>query len=273
MVSEWLGVPFETIRVLYGDTAIASFGRGTYGSRSMTVGGSALKIAADAIVAKAKKIAAMKLEAAETDIEFADGTFTVAGTDKKVGLVDLAKFSYAPVGFPTKEFGIGLEASGAFAAEPPNFPNGAHIAEVEIDPDTGEVKVDRYCAVDDVGNVMNPMLMEGQIHGGVGQGLGQALLENINYDADSGQLVSGSFMDYCMPRANDLPMIEVGHHPVPCKTNPLGVKGAGEAGSVGAPPAIVNAILDALKDRGIRHIDMPVTPERLWQTMKGGKAA
>ncbi|HEY5607814.1 MAG TPA: xanthine dehydrogenase family protein molybdopterin-binding subunit [Alphaproteobacteria bacterium] len=273
MVSEWLGVPFETIRVLYGDTAIASFGRGTYGSRSMTVGGSALKIAADTIIAKAKKIAAMKLEAAETDIEFADGTFTVAGTDKKVGLVDLAKFSYAPVGFPTKEFGIGLEASGAFAAEPPNFPNGAHVAEVEIDPDTGEVKVDRYCAVDDVGNVMNPMLMEGQIHGGVGQGLGQALLENINYDADSGQLVSGSFMDYCMPRANDLPMIEVGHHPVPCKTNPLGVKGAGEAGSVGAPPAIVNAILDALKDRGIRHIDMPVTPERLWQTMKGGKAA
>ena len=272
MVHEWLGVPFDSIRLVQGDTDTVSFGRGTYGSRSMTIGGSALKDAADRIVEKARSMAAHVLEAAEADIEFADGTFTVAGTDKKIELVDVAKASYAPVGWPA-EFGVGLEAAGSFAPTAPNFPNGCHICEVEVDRDTGHVELVRYSAVDDSGVIINPMLLEGQLHGGLAQGVGQALLENMAFDPESGQVLSGSFMDYCMPRADDLPYFTLGDSDAHCTTNPLGVKGAGESGTVAAVPAVIHAILDALKPYGVTDMALPATPERVWQAMRQGKAA
>jgi carbon-monoxide dehydrogenase large subunit len=262
MASEWLGVPFENIRFVQGDTDAVPIGRGSYGSRSMHVGGNALKKAADAIIEKAKPMAAMMLEAAAGDIEFRDGTFGIVGTDRMLPLTAVAKAFYRPAMLPP-QFDVGLEASGTFAAEPPNYPNGCHICEVEIDPETGAVTLDRYAAVDDVGKVINHLLCEGQIHGGVAQGAGQALMERIVFDAD-GQLVTGSFQDYAMPRADDFPDIVSALTEVPAKTNPLGVKGAGEAGATGAPPAIIRAVLDALRPLGIDHIDMPATPGRIW---------
>jgi carbon-monoxide dehydrogenase large subunit len=265
MVSEWLGVPFESIRFVQGDTEEVPFGRGTYGSRSMHVGGNALKRAADAIVEKAKPMAAMMMEAAAGDIEFKDGSFRIVGTDRSLPLTDVAKAFYRPVFLPP-QFDVGLEASGTFAAEPPNYPNGCHICEVEIDPETGVVTLARYAAVDDVGKIMNHLLCEGQIHGGVAQGVGQALMELIVFDAE-GQLVTGSFQDYAMPRAEDFPDLVSELAEVPARTNPLGVKGAGEAGATGAPPAVVGAILDALRLLGIDHIDMPATPNRIWQAL------
>jgi carbon-monoxide dehydrogenase large subunit len=265
MVSEWLGVPFESIRFVQGDTEEVPFGRGTYGSRSMHVGGNALKRAADAIVEKAKPMAAMMMEAAAGDIEFKDGSFRIVGTDRSLPLTDVAKAFYRPVFLPP-QFDVGLEASGTFAAEPPNYPNGCHICEVEIDPETGVVTLARYAAVDDVGKIMNHLLCEGQIHGGVAQGVGQALMELIVFDAE-GQLVTGSFQDYAMPRAEDFPDLVSELTEVPARTNPLGVKGAGEAGATGAPPAVVGAILDALRLLGIDHIDMPATPNRIWQAL------
>ena len=204
---EWLGVPFENIRFIQGDTNEVPIGRGTYGSRSMMVGGNALKRAADQIVEKAKPMAARMLEAAASDLEFKDGKFTVVGTDKSIELPNVAKAFYAPMFLPN-DVGVGLEAAGTFAAEPPCYPNGCHTCEVEIDPQTGVVEVVRYTAVDDVGKVMNHLLAEGQVHGGVAQGLGQALMENIVYD-NSGQLLSGSFMDYAMPRADDIPQSRI----------------------------------------------------------------
>jgi carbon-monoxide dehydrogenase large subunit len=266
MVSEWLGVPFENIRFIQGDTDAVPMGRGTYGSRSMHVGGNALKRAADAIIEKAKPMAATMLEAAAGDIEFKDGAFRIVGTDRALPLTDVAKAFYRPVMLPP-QFDVGLEASGTFAAEPPNYPNGCHVCEVEIDPDTGAVTLERYAAVDDVGKVMNRLLCEGQIHGGVAQGAGQALMEAIVFDS-SGQLVTGSFQDYAMPRADDLPELVSELTEVPAKTNPLGVKGAGEAGATGAPPAIMSAILNALNPLGIEHIDMPATPSRVWAAIK-----
>lgn len=265
MVSEWLGVPFESIRFVQGDTEEVPFGRGTYGSRSMHVGGNALKRAADAIVEKAKPMAAMMMEAAAGDIEFKDGSFRIVGTDRSLPLTDVAKAFYRPVFLPP-QFDVGLEASGTFAAEPPNYPNGCHICEVEIDPETGVVTLARYAAVDDVGKIMNHLLCEGQIHGGVAQGVGQALMELIVFDAE-GQLVTGSFQDYAMPRAEDFPDLVSELAEIPAKTNPLGVKGAGEAGATGAPPAVISAILDALRPLGIDHIDMPATPNRIWQAL------
>jgi carbon-monoxide dehydrogenase large subunit len=265
MVSEWLGVPFENIRFIQGDTNEVAIGRGTYGSRSMMVGGNALKRAADQIVEKAKPMAARMLEAAASDLEFKDGKFTVVGTDKSIELPNVAKAFYAPMFLPN-DVGVGLEAAGTFAAEPPCYPNGCHTCEVEIDPQTGVVEVVRYAAVDDVGKVMNHLLAEGQVHGGVAQGLGQALMENIVYDA-SGQLLSGSFMDYAMPRADDIPNLESEIAEIPSTTNPLGVKGCGEAGATGAPPAIMAALLDALIPFGIEEFDMPATPERVWQAL------
>jgi carbon-monoxide dehydrogenase large subunit len=265
MVSEWLGVPFESIRFVQGDTEEVPFGRGTYGSRSMHVGGNALKRAADAIVEKAKPMAAMMMEAAAGDIEFKDGSFRIVGTDRSLPLTDVAKAFYRPVFLPP-QFDVGLEASGTFAAEPPNYPNGCHICEVEIDPETGVVTLARYAAVDDVGKIMNQLLCEGQIHGGVAQGVGQALMELIVFDAE-GQLVTGSFQDYAMPRAEDFPDLVSELAEIPAKTNPLGVKGAGEAGATGAPPAVISAILDALRPLGIDHIDMPATPNRIWQAL------
>jgi carbon-monoxide dehydrogenase large subunit len=233
----------------------------------MVCAGGALRSAADQVIAQGKRFAAQMLEAAESDIEFADGMFKVAGTDRKIPLMAVARASHAPAG-PLAKIGMGLEAFGTY--DPiPSCPNGCHIAEVEIDRDTGAVEIVRYVAVDDVGVALNPMLVDGQVHGGVAQGVGQVLMEHVAYDPDSGQLLSGSFMDYCMPRADDLPWIEVALHNTPAKTNPLGVKGVGEAGAVGAVPAVMNAILDALRPLGVEDIAMPVTPERVWRAITG----
>src|SRR5690242_7676860 len=231
----------------------------------MMVGGNALKRAADAVVEKAKPMAAHMLEAAASDLEFAAGRFRVAGTDRSVALTDVAKAFYRPAQLPP-QFELGLSAAGTFASEPPNYPNGCHVCEVEVDPATGTVEVVRYTAVDDVGRVLNPLLCEGQIQGGVAQGLGQALMELVVYDAD-GQLVTGSLQDYAMPRASDVPEIESEFVEVLAATNPLGVKGAGEAGATGAPPAIVTALLDALRPSGVEHFDMPATPARVWAAL------
>jgi carbon-monoxide dehydrogenase large subunit len=267
LVSEWLGVPFENIRLVQGDTDAVAFGRGTYASRSAMLGGSALKGAADAIVAKAKDMAAHLMEASSKDIEFQVGKFTVVGTDRSLPLTDVAKAFYRPMG-PTTKFGTGLDASGS-SDVPPTFPNGCHACELEVDPQTGEVFIDRYAVVDDVGRVINPMICHGQIEGALAQGIGQALMENITFDPESGQMLSASFMDYAMPRAADLPLhYELDFIDVPAKTNPLGVKGVGEAGCVGAPPAVINAILDALGPLGVEHIDMPATPHRVWQALQ-----
>jgi aerobic carbon-monoxide dehydrogenase large subunit len=267
LISEWLGVPFENVRLVQGDTDAVAFGRGTYASRSAMLGGSALKGAADAIVVKAKDMAAHLMEASAKDLEFKDGKFTVVGTDRSVPLTDVAKAFYRPVG-PTTKFGTGLDASGS-SAVPPTFPNGCHVCELEVDPDTGEVFIDKYVVVDDVGKVINPMICHGQIEGALAQGIGQALMENIAFDAESGQMLSASFSDYAMPRASDLPAhYELDFIDVPAKTNPLGVKGVGEAGCVGAPPAVMNAILDALRPRGVLHLDMPATPRRVWEALR-----
>ncbi|HEY5063368.1 MAG TPA: xanthine dehydrogenase family protein molybdopterin-binding subunit [Xanthobacteraceae bacterium] len=266
MVHEWLGVSFENIRYVQGDTDAVPIGRGSYGSRSMHVGGNALKRAADNIIEKAKPMAAMMLEAASGDIEFKDGAFRIVGTDRALPLSSVAQAFYRPAMLPP-QFDVGLEASGTFAAEPPNYPNGCHVCEVEVDPDTGAVTLDRYAAVDDVGKIMNRLLCEGQIHGGVAQGVGQAMMEAIVFDG-AGQLLTGSFQDYPMPRADDFPDLASELTEVPARTNPLGVKGAGEAGATGAPPAVIGAILDALKPLGIDHIDMPATPSRVWAAIQ-----
>jgi carbon-monoxide dehydrogenase large subunit len=270
MVSEWLGVPFENIRLVQGDTSQVSFGRGTYASRSSMIGGSALKAAADGIVDKARPLAAHLMEAAPADVVFEAGKFRVVGTDRAMPLVDVARAFYRPVGLP-RQFGIGLEASGAYAAEPQNFPNGAHVCEVEVDPETGAMAIDRYIVVDDVGRVINPLICEGQIQGGLAQGIGQALFEQVAYDRESGQLLSATFTEYVMPRSDDLPAFTMDFREVPCTTNPLGVKGVGEAGSVGAPPTVINAILDALRPLGVEHIDMPATPARIWDALRSGR--
>jgi len=270
---ELLGVPFEDIRFVQGDTAQVAMGRGTYGARSAVVGGSALKAAADAIIDKGKPMASALMEADVADIEFKDGRYRVSGTDKSIPLVDVAKAFYAPMGPLTRQLGVGLEASGSFSPEPPSHPNGAHTCEVEVDPETGEVTVARYHVVDDLGRVLNPLIVRGQIHGGVVQGIGQALAEQQVYDRGSGQLLTGSFMDYCMPRADLVPEIDTALEEVPCRTNPLGVKGIGESGTIGAPPTVINAIIDALKPLGVQDIDMPATPARVWEAMRQAKAA
>jgi carbon-monoxide dehydrogenase large subunit len=272
LVHEFLGVPFDRIRLVQGDTDTVSFGRGTYGSRSLTVGGSALKDAADQIITKARKMAGHMLEAAETDIEFKEGVFRVAGTDKKIGIQDIARASYMPVGWPA-QFGIGLEATGTFSPTSTNWPNGCHVCEVEVDPETGKVELVKFSAIDDSGIIVNPLLFEGQIHGGLAMGIGQALLEDVAFDPKTGQMLSGSFMDYCMPRADDLPSFHTDDIIVPCKTNPLGVKGAGESGTVGATPAVIHAILNALRPLGVTDIPLPATPRNVWQAIKGARKA
>jgi len=270
LVSEWLGVPFESVRLVQGDTDAVSFGRGTYASRSAMLGGSALRAAADGIIEKAKALAAHLLEVSPKDLGFAEGKFTVSGTDRSIALADVAKAFHRPVG-PTTRFGMGLDASGSSNA-PPTFPNGCHACELEIDPDTGEVSIERYAVVDDVGRVINPMICHGQIEGALAQGIGQALMENVAFDRESGQMLSASFTDYAMPRAADLPAhYELDFIDVPATTNPLGVKGVGEAGCVGAPPAVMNAILDALRPLGVKHLDMPATPRRVWEALQNAK--
>jgi len=271
LVSDWLGVPFESIRLVQGDTDAVAFGRGTYASRSAMLGGSALKGAADAIVEKAKPLAAHLLEAGVPDLRFSAGRFEIAGTDRSIALTEVAKAFFRPVGLPP-QFGVGLDASGS-SSVPPTFPNGCHVCELEIDPDTGAVEIDRYAVVDDVGRVINPMICHGQIEGALAQGLGQALMENVAFDRESGQVLSASFMDYAMPRAADLPPhYELDFIEVPAKTNPLGVKGIGEAGCVGAPPAVMNAVLDALRPLGVKALDMPATPHRVWQALRQARS-
>jgi carbon-monoxide dehydrogenase large subunit len=256
-----------------GDTAQVGIGRGTYGARSATVGGNALRAAAEAIVEKGKAMAARLMEADAGDIEFKDGEYRVSGTDKKIGIVDVAKAFYAPAGPHTDALGVGLEAAGNFAANPPSHPNGSHVCEVEVDPDTGEVTIDRYFIVDDLGRILNPLIVQGQIHGGVAQGIGQALMEHQVYDSGTGQLLSGSFMDYAMPRAANMPVFDATLEEVPCKTNPLGVKGIGESGTIGAPPTVINAVIDALTPLGVKTIEMPATPLRVWETIRAAKHA
>lgn len=262
LVSEGLGVPLESIKVVQGDTALIGYGMGTGGSRALPVGGVAAGNAVTDVVAKGKEIAAEALEAAVADIEFADGRFRIAGTDRAVGLFEVAKRARAKK--------VDLKGLGEFTPPAATFPNGCHICELEIDPETGRVAVERMTMVDDFGRVINPLLLAGQVHGGVAQGLGQALFERTVYDPESGQLVSGSLMDYALPRAADVPNFTVLWHNQPCATNPLGIKGAGEAGAIGAPPAVINAIVNAL---GIRHIDMPATPERVWRAANSGRQA
>jgi carbon-monoxide dehydrogenase large subunit len=270
VVADMLGVDENSIEIVHGDTSKIPFGMGTYGSRSLAVCGSAVVRATDKIITKGKKIAAHMLEAAEADIEFTDGQFSVAGTDKSVGFGDVALKAYIPHDFPLEEVEPGLEETAFY--DPANFtyPSGAYACEVEVDPETGKVTVDRFAAADDFGNVINPMIVTGQVHGGLAQGIGQALLEQTTYDSE-GQLISASYMDYAMPRADDLPFYEVDHScQTPCTHNPLGVKGCGEAGAIGSPPSVVNAVIDALHAGGhthVTHIDMPLTPARVWSAI------
>ncbi|HEY7246252.1 MAG TPA: xanthine dehydrogenase family protein molybdopterin-binding subunit [Xanthobacteraceae bacterium] len=273
LVHDWLDVPLESIRYVQGDTAQVPIGRGTYGARSAVVGGNALKAAADAVIERARPMAATLLEADAVDVEFKDGQFRVVGTDKAISIIDVAKAAYAPAGPLTDKFGVGLQSTGSFSPEPPSHPNGSHVCELEVDPETGETVVDRYFVVDDLGRVLNPLIVRGQIHGGVVQGLGQALIEHQVYDRQSGQLLSGSFMDYGMPRADTMPDIEAQLEEIPCKTNPLGVKGIGESGTIGAPPTVINAIIDALRPLGVDQIDMPATPGRVWQAIANARGA
>lgn len=266
ILADRLGVPPEDIEVVQGDTDRVAWGSGTGGSRSVPVGGSALAEGAAKVLDKAKPVAADLLETAAVDIEFAEGRFTVVGTDRSVSFKEVAAKAAAENG--DGNGGIAFSEMARWTPPASTFPNGCHIAEVEIDPDTGVTEVLRYSVVDDFGTVVNPMLVLGQIHGGVAQGLGQALQERVVFDPDSGQLLTGSFMDYQMPRAVDIPPIEVKLNCVPSTTNMLGMKGAGEAGAIGAPPAIINAIVDALADYGVTHIDMPATPQAIWQAIQ-----
>jgi carbon-monoxide dehydrogenase large subunit len=269
IINSRLGVPIENVEVIHGDTAQVQFGLGTYGSRSGSVGGSAIYKAADKIIAKGKKIAAYRFGAKHEDVQFENGVFSVPNTNKQMTISEVAFAAYVPHDYPLDELEPGLDENAFY--DPLNFtyPAGAHVCEVEIDPETGVTKVVNWVAVDDFGTLINPMIVHGQIHGGVAQGIGQAMIENCVYDDDSGQLLTGSFMDYGMPRADDIPDIKVGFTSTPCTHNPLGVKGCGEAGAIASPPAVINAITDAL---GIRHIDMPATPLKIWQTINA-KAA
>ena len=272
LVCEQLGVSMSQVEVVHGDTAKIPFGMGTYGSRSLAVGGTAMVKAMDKIIAKGKKIAAHLMEAAVEDIEFKDNVFSVAGTDKTKTLTDISLAAYVPHNYPIEELEPGLDETAFYDPKNFTFPGGCHIAEVEIDPETGVTTVINFTAVDDVGRVINPMIVEGQIQGGVAQGIGQALLEAAIYD-ENGQLLSGSMMDYTMPRADNLPNISVGTEITLCTHNPLGVKGCGEVGAIGSPPAIINALVDALKDYDVRHINMPATPQKLWSIIQAGKPA
>ena len=271
VIAEMIGIDESMVEIVHGDTDKVPMGMGTYGSRSIAVGGSAMVRAAEKIINKTKKIAAHLLEASEADIELADGTFSVAGTDKSVAWGDVCLAAYVPHNYPLEDIEPGLEETAFY--DPSNFtyPAGAYACEVEVDPDTGKVTIERFSAADDFGNIINPMIVSGQVHGGLAQGIGQALLENCAYD-ENGQLLSASYMDYAMPRADDVPFYDVDHSSqTPCTHNPLGVKGCGEAGAIGSPPAVVNAVVDALQSAGkdVTHIDMPLTPSRVWAAMNG----
>ena len=272
VVASRLGIAVDAVDIVHGDTGRVPFGMGTYGSRSISVGGAAIMKALDKIEAKAKKIAAHLMEASDTDIDFANGEFTVRGTDKKIPFGTVALTAYVPHNYPLETLEPGLNETAFYDPTNFTFPSGTYIAEVEIDPETGTVRLDRFTAVDDFGTIINPMIVEGQVHGGLVQGIGQALIENCVYDRETGQLLTGSFMDYAMPRADDFPQFNIGHVCTPCTHNPLGTKGCGEAGAIGSPPAIINAVLDALAPLGVKDLDMPATPHRVWQAIQSAKA-
>ncbi len=271
IVADMLGMSADDIDIVHGDTSKIPFGMGTYGSRSMAVGGSAIVRATEKIIEKATKIAAHMMEAGDGDIEFNDGVFSVVGTDKTVTFPEVAFKAYIPHDYPIDKLEPGLEETAFY--DPGNFtyPSGAYACEVEIDPDTGKVTICSFSAADDVGNVINPMIVEGQIQGGLGQGIGQALVENCVYD-ENGQLLSGSYMDYTMPRADDMPFFNVDQSCLtPCTHNPLGAKGCGEAGAIGSPPTVINAVVDALSHLGVTHVDMPASPARVWAAIQAAK--
>jgi carbon-monoxide dehydrogenase large subunit len=265
VVAGRLGIPVENVEIVHGDTGRIPFGMGTYGSRSLSVGGTAIVKAVDKVIAKGRKIAAHLLEASDADVVFENGEFKVAGTDRKVPFAQVALTAYVPHNYPLDKLEPGLNENAFY--DPTNFtyPAGSYVCEVEVDPDTGTVSIEKFTAVDDFGNIVNPMIVEGQVHGGLAQGIGQALLEQAIYDPESGQLLTGSYMDYAMPRATDLPMFTVDTCATPCTHNPLGVKGCGEAGAIGSPPALINAITDAI---GVRDLAMPATPERVWRALR-----
>ncbi|HTH98703.1 MAG TPA: xanthine dehydrogenase family protein molybdopterin-binding subunit [Stellaceae bacterium] len=270
IVSDQLGIHPDEIQYLQGDTDLVFFGEGTGGSRTSALGGSAVKMVADKVVVKAKAIAAHML--AVDDVDYADGVFTSRSTNRSFTMKEIARASLIPANVPDG-MEVGLNANAAYTAKQQNYPNGCHIVELEIDEETGTVEIDRYVVVDDVGTVLNPLLLKGQIIGGIAQGVGQMLMEEIRFDPDNGQILTGSFMDYPMPHAALFPHIDIKSYPVPTRTNPLGVKGAGEAGCVGALPAVGNALVDALAHLGVRHVEMPATPERLWRLIHGQAAA
>jgi carbon-monoxide dehydrogenase large subunit len=266
IVADKLGIPIEQVDIVHGDTAKVPFGMGTYGSRSLAVGGTAIVCALNKVIDKGRKIAAHLLEASEADLVFENGAYQVKGTDKKKTFGEIALTAYVPHKYPIAQIEPGLEETAFYDPKNFTFPAGTYICEVEVDPRTGQTEVASFVAADDFGNLVNPMIVEGQVHGGLAQGLGQALLEGAVYD-ENGQLKTGSYMDYCMPRADDLPSFKVATTVTPCTHNPLGVKGCGEAGAIGSPPAIINAICDALRDYGVDHIDMPATPEKVWRAI------
>ena len=270
LVSEQLGVPIDQVDVVHGDTAKIPFGMGTYGSRSLAVGGSAMVKAMDKVIAKGKKIAAHLMEASVEDIEFKDGRFSVAGTDKSKALAEISLAAYVPHNYPIEELEPGLDETAFYDPKNFTYPGGCHVCEVEVDPDTGSVAVVNMVAVDDVGRVINPMIVEGQVQGGLAQGIGQALMENAVYDSEA-QLVTGSFMDYQMPRAHDFPPMVTSTKNTMCTHNPLGSKGVGETGAIGCPPAVINAVVDALRDYGVRHLDMPATPQKIWSIIQANQ--
>jgi carbon-monoxide dehydrogenase large subunit len=266
-----LGIDGDKIRIRQGDTDTIPVGGGTGGARSLYSEGQAILLTSQSVINKGKQAAAEELEAAVADIAFAEGRFSIVGTDRGIDIVALAatQRKKAAAGLPA----FLLDAAEIAPIDAHTFPNGCHIAEVEVDPETGTIELVRYSVSDDVGKAINPMIVRGQVAGGVAQGFGQAVMEHTVYDPDSGQLLSGSFMDYALPRADTFPDIEVELLEVPCASNPLGVKGAGEAGAVGSPPAVINAIIDALHGDGVTHIDMPATPERVWRAIGMAKAA
>ena len=274
LVVDRLGIPIENIEVVHGDTDKIPFGMGTYGSRSIAVGGSAIVRAADKIISKGKKIAAHMLGVSEEDVEFEGGVFFVPETNKSISITDVANSAYMAHNYPLDELEPGLDETAFYDPKNFVFPNGCHVCEVEIDEETGEVKITRFVAVDDFGTIINPMIVQGQVHGGLVQGIGQALFENCIYDEETGQLLTGSYMDYCMPKAADVPSFEViTNEHVPCTHNPLGVKGCGEAGAIGAPAAVMNAVIDALSPLGCARIDMPATSEKVWRAIQEAKTA
>jgi carbon-monoxide dehydrogenase large subunit len=265
---EQLGIPFDRIRLSQGDSDELVAGGGTGGSRSLITAGTALIEASRLVVERGRQLAAHVLEAAPADIEFAAGRFAIVGTDRSIGIMELAdRLRLAPPADLPPELPASLDVNHISDNPPSAFPNGCHVAEVELDPDTGVVEVVSYAMVNDFGTIVNPPIVEGQLHGGVVQGIGQALAESVVYD-DQGQLLTGSFMDYAMPRADAAPLFRFASHPVPATTNLIGAKGCGEAGCAGALPAVMNAVVDALSSYGIRHIDMPATPQRVWQAIQ-----